>query len=269
MSKICTKRARLRAEDFKIPKMISDEDFNLLCKNSNIDPSLNTKRRLDGLVKAFIDLMCNERPRSFASDRKRLSDARSYIKKATAVISKLGPPGGTALTSISPFIAPMLAAHWMNERFSADAYAPQKSWVPSEDAGLRPPMRPPHGARMYFVEEESLQARLEFVYRRPAQTVGAALNDLEKGLVAALRALDLLPGARGGQKPLVYRHDLIVNLAEIWDDMGKQVSSTENSEFISFCTGVAVLIGWPEEGMGAAIPKAIKDWRNLCQKQRR
>ena len=269
MSKRYTKPARLRAEDFNIPKMISDEDFDLLCKNSHIDPSLNTKRRLDDLVTAFIDLMSNERPRSFASDRKRLSDARSYIKKATAVISKLGPLGGTALTSISPFIAPMLAAHWMNERFPGDDYAPQKSWVPPEDARLRPPTHQPSRARMYFIEEESLNARVEFVYRRPAQSVSAALDEIERGFVATLRALDLQPGARGGQKPLAYRHYLIINLAEIWHDMGKQVSPTENSEFITFCTGVAGLIGWPEEGMGAAIPKATKDWRNLPQKQRR
>jgi hypothetical protein len=267
MAKTYTKRTRLRSEDFKIPKMISDEEFILLCKNSKIDPSPNTKKRLDELVEAFADLMCNERPQSRASDRKRLKDARSDIKNATAVISKLGPPGRNALTSISHFIAPMLAAHWMNERFPDDDYAPQKSWVPH--AGLRPPTHQPSRARMYFIEEESLNARVEFVYRRPAQTVGAALNDLEKGLVAALRALDLQPGARGGQKPLAFRHDLIINLAEIWDDMGKQVSPTENSEFITFCTVVAGLIGWPEEGMGAAIPKATKDWRNLTQKQRR
>jgi hypothetical protein len=130
-------------------------------------------------------------------------------------------------------------------------------------------MRPPYRARRYFIEEESLNARVEFVYRRPAQCLSAALDEIESGFVAALRALELRPGARGGQKPLAYRHDLIINLAEIWHDIGKQVSSTENSEFITFCTGFGGSIGWPEEGMGAAIPKAIKDWRNLTQKQRR
>jgi hypothetical protein len=96
------------------------------------------------------------------------------------------------------------------------------------------------------------------------KTTAAALTTIGVGLEKALRNLDLQPRSKGGRKPLIYRHYLIINLAEMWDSLGNEVSTGTN--FPAFCEGVAESIGWPTEGINSAISEAISDWRNLTQK---
>jgi hypothetical protein len=118
----------------------------------------------------------------------------------------------------------------------------------------------------FFIEEHSLESRFEFVSRRAMKATTAALMTIELGLEKTLRSLDLQPRSMGGQKPLIYRHSLLINLAEMWDQVGKKVSI--GTEFAAFCESVAGSIGWPTDGINSAIPDAIRDWRNLTQKAR-
>ena len=85
-------------------------------------------------------------------------------------------------------------------------------------------------------------------YRRRAQAHRDRIRD-------ALRVLDLRPGSRGGRKPLRYRHFLIMNLAEMWSELGKGISTGPGSDFAAFCEVIAEYIGWPSDGMSAAIQR--------------
>jgi hypothetical protein len=266
MVKTAKTKTVLRSKDFPLPKKISDEDFDLLCKTYSVQQSKDMKRRLDELVNGLADWMREEQPQPRGIDRKVLRNVLSKIGRAATQIKKLGLAGRAALTSISPFLAPMLAAQWINERFPDDVPVPQ-SWAPPENAGFRGPIRQPMRARKYFIEEQSRAARFEFVRRRSAQTLSSALKEIESGLGAALRSLDLQPGSRGGRSPLTYRHYLIINLAEMWDSIGKRVSAGPRSDFPAFCISVAENIGWPDEGMAAAVGKAVPVWRNLSKKK--
>jgi hypothetical protein len=83
---------------------------------------------------------------------------------------------------------------------------------------------------------------------------------IESGVAEALRAIKLQRGARGGRKPLIFRHYLIVNLAKIWTGLERPASAGPKSDFVTFCVTVANLIGWPIEGLDSAIPDALKDF---------
>jgi hypothetical protein len=258
----------LRSANFRSPKKITDSDFDEICGTSKILSShrLDMKKRLDALVEAFGESMRETRRQPARKpDRKRLERALSYVEKAAAQTDKLGPSGRLAMRTISDSVAPMLSAQWLNEKFSDDDFAPQRSQLPST-TGLRSPYHTPLRSQEYFIEEKSLEARFEFVQQRPVRTTSAVLREIKKGLATALRSLDLQPRSRGGREPLTYRHYLIMNLAEIWISFGRKVSTSAKSEFTTFCETVAEPMGWPTDGMSAAIPVAVRDWRNRAQK---
>jgi hypothetical protein len=261
-----TSKKRLRSDEFKIPHIISREDFDILCKTYRI-PSAHrqlVQERLDLIVKEFAAWMANVRKQPDRGyDRESLVEAQSHIEKAVAQINKLGPSGRHALKITSRSLAPMLAAQWINEKFPDDDYAPRRS-VPPSGLGNRKPMHTNPRAAEYFIEEHSLEARHRFVRNRAVQVASATLRTIGEGLSDSLRDIEHQPGAGGGPKPLTYRHDLIVNLAQLWVELGRTVSTGPKSDFTSFCETVAKAIGWPVSGMNSAIPDALNDWRNLA-----
>lgn len=262
---------RLRNEDFPGPKRIEDEDWETICKTARI-PRGDRERlrmRVNELVDALEKWMSRDRRLpDRKSDRDQVKEIFSHINAAAAQTDKLGPSGQLALKAISPFLASMLAAQWMNESFPDDDYTPQRSSVP-ESSGLCDPLRTSIRAPTYFIEEHSREARFQFVRQRPVKTVGAVLKEIGRGLSEALRTLDLQPRSRGGQEPLQYRHYALVNLIDMWAEIGKEPSSGPNSDCTAFCEGVADAIGWPTEGLSSAMPGAIKDWHYLAGKNKR
>jgi len=260
---------RLRNEDFPIPKRIQDIDWEAICRTSGISRqhAQSVRKGLDDLFDAFATWMRNERTLpDRGSDRERVKEALSHIQEAVTAISRLGPSGHLAFKAVSPFLAPMLTAQWMNESFPNDDWAPQKSSLPDESTGWREAPRAPIRASKYFIEEHSLEARYQFVGHAPVRTTDAALKEIEKGVNNVLHAFDLQPRSKGGQEPLYFRHYMIVNLVEIWVEIGKRPSSSPNSLCTSFCESVAAAMGWPSEGLSSAMPDAIKHWRYLARK---
>jgi hypothetical protein len=264
MSKTSKNRTVIRVDELKIPKKLGADDFNELCAQYKILFSLQrtAKERLDDIVSEFANWMEGERQQpNRSSDRKHLKQALTHFEKARTEIDKLGPSGSRAMREVSRSVALMLSAEWIRENFPGDIYAPQKPGR-GRDGEI-----PERGGR--FIEEDTRNARQGFVFRRPAKTITAMLKTIEAGFDAALSALGRQPGSKGGRKPLTYRHYLIINLAEIWRDLGNQVSTGPKSDFAAFCEGVAVSIGWPTDGMSAAIADALEDWRNLTKTKRR
>jgi hypothetical protein len=270
---------RLRNEDFPSPKRITDKDWGAICKTSGIpsEDGQRLKKRLDGLVDEFATWMRGERTQpDRKSDREQVIDILSDINAAAAQIDKLGPAGHLAFKAISPFVASMLSAQWMNESFPDDGDTPKRSSVPveSSDSRQRPSHRPSIRAGTYFedslfIEEHSLETRLQFVRQKPVKTMGAALKMITEGLSQVVRAFDLQPRSRGGQEPLRYRHYALINLIGMWSELGKEPSSGPNSDCTAFCESIAVAMGWPSEGLSSAMPDAMKDWRHFTGKNNR
>jgi hypothetical protein len=80
------------------------------------------------------------------------------------------------------------------------------------------------------------------------------LRDLDAVLASALTSLACDPGARGGQQPLTYPHNVLVNLCEIWERIGKKVAGTPKSDFVEFCHYIVEAMGWHTGGLDAANP---------------
>src|SRR5262245_50972884 len=199
------------------------------------------------------------------SDREQVKEILSHIKAAAAQTYKLGPAGHLAFKAISPFVAAMLASQWMNESFPYDDNTPQRLPVPEGSFVLRPPLRISPRAPTYFIEELSRETRFKFVFQKPVKTMGEASSSLSE----VLRAFELQPRSRGGQEPLLYRHYALVNLIEMWVEIGGEPSSGPNSACTLFCESVVDAMGWPTEGLSSAMPDAIKHWHHLSGKSKR
>jgi hypothetical protein len=124
--------------------------------------------------------------------------------------------------------------------------------------GVRPPVREPVRG-----SADVTYLNYQFIRHRAPETLQALLRDLDSVLASALTSLASDPRARGGPQPLIYRHNVLVNLCEIWDRIGEDVVTTSKSNFAHFCNFVVEAMGWPTGGLDAAIPPAVKDWRNL------
>lgn len=145
-----------------------------------------------------------------------------------------------------------LSGNWLRYHFPGDA--PSKPTL----GGVRPPAREPVRGRT-----DVTYLNYQFIRHRAPETLQALLRDLDAVLVSALTSLASDPRARGGQQPLTYRHDVLVNLCEIWDRIGENVVTTPKSNFADFCHFIIEAIGWPTGGLNAAISRATTDWRNL------
>ena len=182
--------------------------------------------------------------------------------KVAAALKALGPSGHLAFKASAPIVARMLAAQWIIDNFPDDDYAPRKSFPPSSFQGRQSHREPLRGQK-YFIEEQTLEARLQFVSHRPEKAATAALKAIAEGLDRTLRAIEHQPRYRGGQKPLIHRHYFIVNLADLWTDLGREVSAGPTSQFAAFCESVASAIGWPTDGMNSAVADARTRWLHL------
>jgi hypothetical protein len=259
----------LRSIDFPAPKKITADDLEHICEAFRIASSdkKSVKDYLDELVTALAVWRKKELQQpDRRSDADRLGKAYTLIKKATVAVERLGPQGLLALQQIAPDVALMFSGQWLRDKFPNDDFAPQPSTLPAE-----PRMRFLTIIRgpQFFIEEQSFEARQRFVTLRAKETIVAALNTFDAELDRASRISKRQPGSRGGRKPLRGRHYLILNLAQLWNSLNKPVSGSPGSQFAAFAGHVTVGIGWPDSGLTAAVPDAVRDWRHLTQKKNR
>jgi hypothetical protein len=194
------------------------------------------------------------------ADLDRLKSIDSELRDTIEKVNKMGPKGSLALRAISDFIAPMLSAGWINHQFPGDDWAPTKSIINEAFLadGARPPMHEPARGRAYFIEEQSLEARYQFVRNRSKNTLLATLTQTQQGIEAALSMIKSDPAARGGRPSLQYRRYMLANLATLWRSIGKRTPTSPSSEFVGFCEYVFECAGWPKRGVASDIPRALQ-----------
>jgi hypothetical protein len=252
------KKKVLTVDAFPIPKIMSENDFQELCETHRIRTHEKERVRhsLDEIVTAFAEHMHRQKLQpARTSDRERIQNAQKLIKNVAEFLEGSGPHGLLVLPAIAPLVAPFLSAKWLSVTFPDDDFAPQPGTPPK--MGRTALRFPEHGER-FFIEEQTEQARHEFVRARPRKTMLALLKNSD---IALGRALAQFP--RGGRRSLLDRHFLIVNLAVLWSSLKKDVSTGPNSHFADFVTSVTRGIGWPERGLIAALPDAVNHWRHL------
>jgi hypothetical protein len=112
------------------------------------------------------------------------------------------------------------------------------------------------------VEDLSLNDRIYFATNRGGDVLVAILEELAQALDDSRRRIVELPD---GRKPLESRNYLMAALAQLWHQIGKKPTPGKRSNFGLFCEDVFAAIGWPVDGVNAALADAIETWRQLYQ----
>ena len=131
---------------------------------------------------------------------------------------------------------------------------------PSHDVPQPHDLPEPRGVRsryQYDIEDLSMNERVGFVSDHGLETTNAVLGAIEKSLKTALDRFAFLPGAKGGRRRLEFRHYFLVNVVEIWRSVGKPVKVAPGSLCVAFCESIVEAIGWPTEGIAAAVRDAV------------
>jgi hypothetical protein len=259
----------VRARDLKPPRDISPADFEAICEAYGLRNRELLRRLLDELVKEFDRVMEAEKlTPDRNADIDQLKKALKSIRSARAHITRVGPAGVDALGSAANRISPMVHSAWLQTRFPDDSLVPGDLQLNRDafDRNRHPALKQ---NPLTELAARDKQQRWYFVRYRAPKTIAAICSEIEGSLEIGLRDLLAQPGGRGGRQPLTNRHYLLINLAEFWSLQGNKVRTTENSAFASFCDAVCEAMGWPLEGLSAAIPDAVRSWRNLSAKKAR
>lgn len=232
---------------------MTDEDFDEICATFKIDRDKrdDMRRRFDEIVHEYATKIRGERLRlDRQADQDWLRDALTATQRARAALpSRPGEAAEVPLKVAGALLGPVVSASWLGEKFpgfgnlllaqNSDRGSPE--WKP---------WRPP-------ADDPSAMARAEFIGRETVPVLSALLAEVELVLKIADGMLPLLPGGKGGRRRLMHRRYMIANLAKCWRSLGRRPTSGPNSSFTAFCEAVFESIGWPTDGLQAAVPDAL------------
>ena len=209
-------------------------------------------------VTAFAETIANQRALpSRQADRLSIERAEREIRSAIRLLNQAkGLAAQSGLRTGVGRLGSLVSASWMRQRFPNDGHTPECTTGPmtTTRAGRQHevPLRP------VDVDDLSLNERIFFAKRRGRDLTVAILAEIVEELEDAHRHIVQLPN---GRKPLEYRNYLMAALAELWRRLGKTADSGMRSKFGAFCEAIFEALGWPTEGVNAALPDAITTWR--------
>jgi hypothetical protein len=244
-----------RAKNLPIPKSISDSDFDEICESFKISPKKNRnilRAAVDGATAGIAEFQTQQRSQPHRrDDRELVASAISALKKVRRPLDRLGPKGKDALREFEDFLSPLVSARWLHQQFPNDSFTPKIAGLAAD------------------FEDRSLDQRRLFIWNRPSLAVNAVLAAIDQGLNATLSRLKSGAGAKGGRKPLIARHVMILSLVGAWAHIGRRISTGPKSDFVSFVEAVLVSIGWSRIGISDAAADAVRDWRYRHKKRAR
>jgi hypothetical protein len=257
-------RKVVRAAELLPPRRISNEDFAAICKTSDIAREMRAAARdfLDDAVNGFAEAITNaEALPSRKPDRLAIERAIADLRSAQHRLKRrTGPAGAMGSRVAGRHIAPALSVSWMRRHFPGDSATPNPIYWPPDERGGRDPFGGREPSRPIDTDALSEQQRIEFMATRGSAAIAALLGDIVDALDSGRRAIVQLPD---GRKPLENRAYMLAALAELWHRLGRRPATGINSQFGSFSETVFEAIGWPTDGVNAALRDAIKLWRYL------
>jgi hypothetical protein len=255
-------RRVVRAADLKPPRAITSENFDLICRISQIPREQQDGVRdfLAHAVAVFGEAIADERALpSRKDDREAIAAAIEDLRRAEYELKHIkGPAGRRALRLSGRQIARAVSDAWLQSRFPNEFEAPEKVYPPSGYNPFRPRLR--DSEWQDEAENRSLDYRVDFMGRWGSTAIAKLLADVITALDAGRRFIVHLPD---GRKPLTHRTYMLAALAQLWRNLGRRPTSGANSQFGAFCEVVFVAIGWPTEGVNSTLPNAIRLWRRL------
>ena len=251
-------RSVVRAATLPLPRRVDDEGFLNVCR----DFGIGEDRRQE--VREFLDLCVTEFGAAIAKqqawptrrdDRLNIERATREIRSAAQWLNRAkGPAARSGLRAAGRRVGPLVSAPWLRWRFPDDPLAPHARYAND------PSTRSPVSGLPIDVEDLSLQDRIFFATNRSGDVIAAVLAELARALDDARQRIVKLPD---GRKPLELREYLMATLAQLWHLLGKTPTVGTSSKFGQFCENVFDAIGWPTDGVNAALSDAIVTWRRL------
>jgi hypothetical protein len=210
------------------------------------------KNILDYLVDYVHEAMSQEKAANRRGDRARILNMLDWIKNIRQQLQGMRIDGRLAIRSTAERLAEILSGDQLRYHFPD---APSKPML----GGNRPPMHQPQRGT---TDADVKYFDYQFIRDQAPKILNALLQDLESALASALTSLESNPRVLGGRQPLTHRHFVILNLANVWQQIGKNPVGTRESVFALFCEAIFEAMGWPTDGLDSAIPDAIKGSRN-------
>jgi hypothetical protein len=242
----------VRDLDLNVPKVIQEKDLQELFEAYGLTPSQQTK--MAAFLKELIRECGNEitkvqRRRTRAGDRKNLTRAIKRLSEAQRYLKACGPIGETIVRNNISHLGEMLSAGWIRQAFPKFALRKERY----EAVNPRSRLTASRGEQVY-VEEHTLQDRRLFARSKNISLVSAVLGEVHQSLEEALSR----GKRRGGRNKAELRSFFIMNLAEVWKQIGRDPWSTGGFQFPQFIEHVLKYVGWPTSGLRATIQKALK-----------
>jgi len=219
---------------------------------------VETRDFLDDAVARFSEVMARERTLpTRQDDRRAIESAIKDIHRAKYRLHRhTGPAGRAGLRVVGRQMAPALSVTWMRQQFPTDRAAPDVIYWPPNNRGGREPARIPD--RPIDMDVLTLGQRIGLMERRGGEAIAALLDDIADALESGRRRIAQLPD---GRMPLEHRAYFLAALAELWHRLDRRPTTGRRSHYGAFCEAVCQAIGWPTEGVNAALHDAIKLWR--------
>jgi hypothetical protein len=254
----------VRLVDLKPPRRIDNDTFDAICRTCEVPDTGRAALRdlLQDAVAGFAShITSQQRLPTRTAYRLAIERAIENLRYAERGLRKLGPIGRRGLNTGGRHIASAISALWMRRRFPGERAIPDTIYWPEGDSGFRATARVP--SRPTDLEELFLDQRIRFMEWRGADAIPELLGDFIASLTHARNAIVQLPG---GRKPLDIRRFMLAALAESWHRLGRRPTTGINSKFGAYREAVFDAIGWPTEGVNAALMEAIVLWRERYRK---
>ncbi|MCP1746471.1 hypothetical protein ABIF65_008562 [Bradyrhizobium japonicum] len=239
----------VRDVDLSPPRAIRDHDF--LALSGSYGLTSTKQAQVEVFLKMLIDEFRIEvakirKQRTRADDRKNLKRAIECLSNAKFHLDACGRIGRTITRDSISDLGQMLTAGWISR-------ASPKFGLPKQSYNIASRGRELPRAERVYIEEHTLQHRRLFARSENISLVSAVLREIQSSLDEALRR----GTNRGGRREAVFRYYFMLNLAEVWKQIGRDPRTAGAFQFPQFCEDVLVYIGWPTSGLRAIIRKAV------------
>ncbi|MCK1656935.1 hypothetical protein [Bradyrhizobium sp. 151] len=233
-----------------IPKAIPQRDMEALFEAYGLTSSQGTQ--MEAFLMKLIHEFGNEiirlrRRRTRADDRKKLTHAIARLSEAQRYLKTCGPIGRTIVRNNISHLGEMFSFSWARKAFPAPEFPKQPY------ASVNPRSRRSPREERVHIEEHTLQYRRQLARSQNIALVSAALGHIHNSLEEALRQ----GKSRGGRNKAELRSYFVMNLADFWQQIGRDPCATGSFEFPQFSEHVLRYVGWPTSGLRPTIRKAL------------
>jgi hypothetical protein len=233
------------------PKRVSDrwfKDISKIQKFSPVERQL-ARRRLDDIVDQFsADIEAASRCRNKTEQLREIKKIAHRFAKAADALQRLDrATHGAFSRAVAAGLAPLVSVSGLARLDSAvrtrasGRELDSRSWSSGDGEAWSA------GIRHEFLRQHGHAAVIQF---STAVAKGVArLADREKHTTRA----------KGGQPAHEWRRIVLVNLAALYEDMGREPTAAPNGPFAAFAEHVVEAIGWSNVGVVADLPRAIAE----------